>query len=172
MPDFGLLYHGYNRQEDRCDKISICFRKDVEKVISDDLIDEVMSQSSALSSVTTVETNIYPTEVKVSQREFTVHNKLREISTSRLLITDRLHAMIFAALTNTPCLAFDNATHKVRGVYEWIKELDFIRMADMNRPIKDQIKDIFYLSPTSEFNDLDFSRYETVLRDQIAAMVE
>ena len=172
MPDFGLLYRGYkSRQEKRQDKISVCFRKDIEKVTSDNLKDDVMRYSGTLSSVTEVETNIYPIEISMMQREKAVKNKLREISESRLLITDRLHAMIFAVLTNTPCLAFDNATHKVSGVYEWLKDLDYIRMVDNHRPIKEQIEELYFFSSKSKFNDIDFSRYEIILRDQILTMM-
>ena len=38
--------------------------------------------------------------------------------------------MIFAALTATPCVAFDNSSNKVTGVYEWIKSLDYIKIVD------------------------------------------
>ena len=130
-----------------------------------------MRYSGTLSSVTEVETNIYPIEISMMQREKAVKNKLREISESRLLITDRLHAMIFAVLTNTPCLAFDNATHKVSGVYEWLKDLDYIRMVDNHRPIKEQIEELYFFSSKSKFNDIDFSRYEIILRDQILTMM-
>lgn len=40
---------------------------------------------------------------------------------AKLVITDRLHGMIFCYLTNTPCLVFQNNNHKVRETYEWIK---------------------------------------------------
>ena len=43
------------------------------------------------------------------------------------MVTDRLHAMIFAAITNTPCIAFDNKSNKVECVYKWIKYLSYIK---------------------------------------------
>ena len=44
-----------------------------------------------------------------------------------MVITDRLHGMIIAALANTPCLAFDNLSKKVSGVNAWIKNLDYVK---------------------------------------------
>ena len=62
------------------------------------------------------------------QREVT--KKLKEFSEAKLIVTDRLHGMIFAALTNTPCIALSNSNGKVQAVYEWIKENEYIIFAD------------------------------------------
>ena len=47
---------------------------------------------------------------------------LNKISNTRLIVTDRLHAMLFAAITGTRCIAFDNKSNKVKGAYNWIKK--------------------------------------------------
>ena len=67
-------------------------------------------------------------------------DKIREFSAGRLLITDRLHGMIIAALAGIPCLAFDNATHKVRGVFEWLRGLGNIMIADPDGDPAGQIR--------------------------------
>ena len=38
--------------------------------------------------------------------------------------------MIFAAITETPCIVLNSLSHKIRGCYEWISNLDYIRFAD------------------------------------------
>lgn len=63
-----------------------------------------------------------------------------EIASSKLLITDRLHGMIFAALTQTPCIVFGNNHHKVFGVYQWIKELPYIQFVFSVDEAVDQAK--------------------------------
>ena len=55
-----------------------------------------------------------------------IDKKIREFSEYSLVITDRLHAMVFSALGHTPCIAFDNSSKKVSGVYEWIKDNQFV----------------------------------------------
>ncbi len=55
-----------------------------------------------------------------------IKRKLSEISSAELVVTDALHMVISCALTGTPCLAIDNLTGKVGGVYEWIKSLEYI----------------------------------------------
>lgn len=52
---------------------------------------------------------------------------LTVFAASQAVITDRLHGMIFAAITGTPCVVLSNSNHKIKGVYEWIRELPYIK---------------------------------------------
>ena len=38
--------------------------------------------------------------------------------------------IVISAVTGTPCIAFSNYTHKVKGTYQWIKYLPYIRYAE------------------------------------------
>lgn len=50
-------------------------------------------------------------------------NLLNEISQLDIVITDRLHGMIFCYITGTPCIVFDNDNHKISETYKkWLKE--------------------------------------------------
>ncbi|WP_181136640.1 polysaccharide pyruvyl transferase family protein, partial [Vibrio jasicida] len=45
-----------------------------------------------------------------------------QISKAEILITDRLHGMILAYLSNTPCIVFSNSNHKIKATYnDWLK---------------------------------------------------
>lgn len=56
-----------------------------------------------------------------------VDAKLKEFQTSKVIITDRLHGMVFAAITGTPAIVFDNNNHKVRNLYEeWLTSYEYI----------------------------------------------
>ena len=167
MPDFALLYHNYKEKHIQREKIAICLRDDVERVISRDYAEEIRRTARRYAPVISLETNISPKKVTINAREGIVLNKMDEVAHKKLIITDRLHAMIFAAITNTPCLAFDNATYKVSGVYEWIKELDYIRLADETRSIEEQIEELLELKPRSTFNMMDYSEYERNLAERI-----
>ncbi len=50
--------------------------------------------------------------VEIDERFFDrmeeLNSKFAEFLSSGLVITDRLHGMIFAAITGTPCIALDN----------------------------------------------------------------
>ena len=47
------------------------------------------------------------------------------------MITDRLHGMIFAAITGTPCVVLQNNNHKIKATYEsWLRPLKHIRLQE------------------------------------------
>lgn len=78
-------------------------------------------------------------------RRDVVIQKLREFAGSECIITDRLHGMIFAAITETPCIVFSNHNHKVKGTYEWIQYLPYIRYVNNVEEAKavfDELRDI------------------------------
>ena len=61
-------------------------------------------------------------------------NKYRE---SELIVTDRLHGMIFAAITGTPCIAVGNYNHKIRESAKWFKDLQYIKYIEADKSIED-----------------------------------
>ena len=71
--------------------------------------------------------------------ELYVYNKLTEFASASLVITDRLHGLIFSAITNTPCIAFDNLSGKVHGIYHWIEDIPTIRLINTFKEIKENI---------------------------------
>ena len=78
---------------------------------------------------------------------------------SELVITDRLHGMIFAAITGTPCLAFDNYNHKIKSTSEWFKDLNYIKFIDSSTSfeyIEKTILDLKNLENISTYNNLQY----------------
>ena len=108
----------------------LVFRSDVEKAMSDDDRNSIISLLETLSikyTATDMHANCY---VNNSNRLECVRNKLQEFADSKIVITDRLHGMVFATITGTPCVVFSNYNHKVKGTYDWIKYLDYIKFAE------------------------------------------
>lgn len=44
----------------------------------------------------------------------------KRISKAELVITDRLHALLFSYINSTKCICFDNKSHKVFGALSWL----------------------------------------------------
>lgn len=80
--------------------------------------------------------------VKIRNRNLEVEKKLKEFAEAKLVVTDRLHGMVFAALTGTPCVAVGNCNGKVKGVYEWIKELPYVVYLDNILKIEEALDEI------------------------------
>ena len=73
-------------------------------------------------------------------RKQMIKNKLEEFQTSELVITDRLHGMIFSAITQTPCVVFSSLTHKIIESYEWLKNLEYIQRCNNINDLEECIK--------------------------------
>lgn len=69
---------------------------------------------------------ISDSEVYLDNRKECLDKLLDTIAGANVVVTDRLHAMIFCAITGTPCVAFDNVSGKVSEAYQWLKELEYI----------------------------------------------
>lgn len=50
---------------------------------------------------------------------------------SEVVVTDRLHGMIFSAITGTPCFVLQNNNHKITATHHaWLRSLPHIRMGE------------------------------------------
>ena len=129
IPDI-VLTESKQTQSSRKKQILLCLRNDVEKNISageEKLLESLINDTD----YTLTRTDL--------QLEYNVERTLQHIqlnktfalwSESSLLITDRLHGMIFAAITGTPCIVLSNYNHKVKGAYDWISYLPYIKYAN------------------------------------------
>lgn len=121
-------------------KIITLLRNDEEKNIPD-LFDEIDLFTKVNDfELSTRDTHVEGEFENFIDLEIKLSNMLEEISHCQLVITDRLHGMIFCYLTNTPCLFFDNTNKKVSGVFEWIKGCGYIKQADIKNLKEDMQK--------------------------------
>lgn len=105
-------------------------RSDPEKSVSDETW-ERLHQALVTIGKDIRKTDMYSdTPVTKENRAACVRKKMQEFCGAELVITDRLHGMVFAALTATPCIVFSNYNHKVKGTYDWISYLPYIRYCE------------------------------------------
>lgn len=130
VPDIALYYFNQAKScitSNRKNDIGVCLRSDRElfrdKKIENSIIDELINKGFNMTQIDTMSEK----RVSVSERNNYVRTRLTEFSKKKLIITDRLHGMIFSYITQTPCIVFDNKTRKVSGVYnEWLKNCKYI----------------------------------------------
>ena len=110
--------------------VLLCLRNDKERAVSDENRQriDVLVQGLGMN-ITVTDTHSTGWLTKETRRE-EVRIKLEEFSGAKLVVTDRLHGMVFAAITGTPCIVLSNYNHKVKGTYEWIKYLPYIRYVE------------------------------------------
>ena len=110
--------------------VLMCLRGDVEKSIPDSFWDALKESISQQGKNWLVTDMGYDRIIDQSNRADVVRAKMQEFRGAELAVTDRLHGMVFAALSGTPCIVFGNYNHKVKSTYDWIQFLSYIRFAD------------------------------------------
>lgn len=122
--------------------ILLCMRSDKEKVMADTertRLENICCATGLEVSYTDLQLDY---NVKKAYRRTIIDQKFQHFKDSRIVITDRLHGMIFAAITGTPCIVFSNFNHKVRGTYEWIQHLPYIRYAETVADVEKYLPDL------------------------------
>lgn len=95
-----------------------------------------------------------------------VFSMLNEFRRASLVITDRMHGMIMAAITNTPCIVMESLDKKILGSYEWIKKLEYIQFVDHanENEVLDMLSKIKTESRGRQFMAMNFDKLETIIR--------
>ena len=130
IPDMVLSLdrQGIKQKREGC---LLCLRGDCEKTRTEKQEQMIRQQAADLFGANVTDTDMVVGErIAIEERESALKAKFAEFSAAELVITDRLHGMIFCAVTGTPCIVVDSKSPKVRGCYEWIKDLDYIRFVD------------------------------------------
>lgn len=132
VPDIVLSLNKRNNSIQR-EHLMTVFRSDkelLENEVKTIILDYLKGTKLDIVKSDTV-TKYIPHIISNKNRERLLNNKWEEFSNSKLVITDRLHGMIFAYITGTPAIVFDNQNHKVKSSYkDWLSDVDYIHFAD------------------------------------------
>ena len=60
--------------------------------------------------------------------------------------------MIFSAITSTPCLALDNKSRKISGVFNWLKHLGYVKVCSSPEQLIDSINEYRNIKTTGYDN--------------------
>ena len=106
----------------------ICLRREIESNLSREETNTLIHQfcqhyPDAFICDTTVNRNV-TTEL----REYEIFSLLHEFQRAKVVLTDRMHGMIFCSITGTPCVIIKSYDNKILGSYEWIKDQRFIAL--------------------------------------------
>lgn len=101
------------------------------------------------------------------KREQILENKFNELQGARIVITDRLHGMIFAAITETPCIVFGNFNHKISESYKWLKNLGYIQFCNNIEEIEETIEKVTKLKDMKYDNKFAEDAIVDILKKEI-----
>lgn len=165
VPDLALLLDKQMPAQKRKGCV-ICLRSDLERTLDQTQVDAVKKAAQTLfsDSVSESDMNIRQ-QVMPEDRERVLDEKFMEFRKASLVITDRLHGMIFAAVTATPCIVLDSKSPKVRGCYSWLKQLGYIKLANDPTDIQG-----LFLQLQLESAHYDSKRFATLFRPLLKAL--
>ena len=130
VPDMVMMLNKCSSETERNGCI-LCLRTDIERTRTEEQDLLIRQKATELFGIAISTTDMFVSEnFSLSQQDKFLQAKLDQFSAAELVITDRLHGMIFCAITGTPCIVIDSKSPKLRGCYEWIKHLDYIRFVD------------------------------------------
>ena len=85
-----------------------------------------------------------------------VESMIKEFKSAKLIITDRLHGLIFSIITNTPCIVLPSLDNKIKGTYGWVEkepQIIFLKTEEINN-LDEIIKNMLKIKsiPSSNYN--------------------
>ncbi|MBI6063036.1 polysaccharide pyruvyl transferase family protein [Clostridium perfringens] len=136
------------------DGILVCLRNDKEAYIKSEDKESIINKLKSDYNKVKISDTVINKRVSVKTREEELFKLWSDFFSSEVVITDRLHGMIFAVITKTPCIVIRNNDHKIIGSYEWINDLNYIKLVEnvsyMNiKKNIETLKDIKKLSKTN-----------------------
>ena len=149
VPDI-VLYLDKSSPKTNRQGILLCLRTDKESVLSEKQKRGILRRLHNYRRDITMKDTVVPYQVYAAGREKELNRIWDQFRSAELVITDRLHGMIFAVITGTPCIVLNNYNHKVKSEYEFVKHLGYIWFAK-------KADDIFTLLPGClEFSNAHF----------------
>lgn len=148
-PDIVMTLNERKPTMERGNILTLCLREDKEKADNSKIMHSLLSRIENFNyRVENYDTHIggdrYAEEEKYQELE-KIWTQFRK---SRLVITDRLHGMIFAYITGTPAVVLPNSNFKVKGCYEWIKDCGNIKFIEQEGDLEGKLN----LSDSKDLN--------------------
>lgn len=150
---------------DRGDKGAICLKNCKESRYSEEEKTQIIASVQGFHSDICF-TSMYADQmISPNERKGFIEDKLMEISSYKFMVTDALHCMISCAIVGTPCVAFDNISGKVGGVYEWVQHLPYIQFVENCDGLTDALQEVLQAEDRSFW--FDYSSFEAELEKAV-----
>ena len=169
VPDMVFYLNKCEKNVSR-DGAVLCLRPDLEKILTEEDETLIYNQVYQIFGDQITKTDMCIDHyISSSERSFELDKKFEQFRKARLVITDRLHCMIFCVITGTPCIVVNSKSPKVKGCYDWVKDFEYIKFADNLSEIAELYKSI----PQKEFlyDNTKFIPYYESLKNDILSLM-
>lgn len=157
-PDIVLYCNKVKINQKKRNRVLLCFRSDCEKAISNSIETDIEKMLDSIGVQYFKKDTVVHKKISCFNRNRNISLLLKQYSSSKLVITDRLHGMIFSVITKTPCIALNNRSGKVHDLYlTWLTSCAYIRCIDSEDI---SIKDILDMMEKIGSVDIDIGSFE------------
>lgn len=143
LPDAGLLYRPHFEvfEETEIPKVLFCLREDVEATVNNVDQECLVCKIKELGFEVTETSTLTDSDFFYFERKRIVERKIDVFRQASLVVTNRLHGMIFSFLAGTPCIALNNLTQKVKGVYDtWLSDCSGVIYLEDAKTLFDELE--------------------------------
>lgn len=168
FPDMALGLH-FPKTVEKSDKILLCLRNDIEKTFSEEKeLRCILDKEGVLYDEFDLCLSRYISQIEGRNVLKKVIKKLQKY---KLIITDRLHGMILSVVSEIPVIVFDNSTHKILDVLEWVKSYESVFF--LNEKEIESVPEIIHNAPSLECKydkrfDKQFEEMANVIKTNIS----
>lgn len=165
VPDI-VTYLNAEAGKHQRNKILFCMREDKEKTSDENQLLSIFYSLAETGEDVAFTDTMVNKKIGKKKRQKAVEDKLLEFSSAKLVITDRIHGMLFAAVTGTPCIAMDNISRKVSGTYKWIQYLDYVRFVDEEGLTLDLVWEMLDKKECN-YSNIELQEYYDIMKQEI-----
>jgi len=155
-PDFVLYLAPSNVDAnffERRENILLCFRNDSESVINEDIKNTIKEYIKKINENYYEYDTTLDRDISRKNREHELELVLSLFRRHKLVITDRLHGVIFSVITKTPCIAMKTVDHKLTESVKWFADLNYIAYTEDHKQLPELIDRMLKIK---NFNSVDW----------------
>lgn len=168
IPDIVLINNFADKYSKKRRGALLCIRNDKESILSEE--QKLYIKTLAKNKYGNVEETDTQKKINISkeQREAYIEKELNKFASSDIVITDRLHGMIFSVITGTPCISFDNKNKKNKGAQKWVNDIRSVRYVEEIS----ELEDILNADLVGVYDSSDLYVHFQNFRDKIKTFIK
>lgn len=141
----------------------ICLRGDKESILSDENKEEIVDVVNSLYSKVVTTDTVIEFDGNKNERFERLADKLEAFQNVEIVITDRLHGLIFSVITSTPCVVLPTVNTKITSAFEDLDMAAGIALIKSVEELRDAVLNLQSSSDIDYDNKPVVEHYKVIL---------
>ncbi|MPM46695.1 putative pyruvyl transferase EpsI [bioreactor metagenome] len=144
------------------------WRSDEEKAIDNNVLPNILRKLPQPTKYEIID-NVIKKRFNENTRSPAVCQQLAKISAAKVVVTDRFHGVVFAAITHTPVIAFSSIDTKITSGIKWFSDLPYVHLVEETEAAEELLK--LYLSETFKPDSAVIENKKHILLDSLRKVI-